>query len=176
MRIITVDLIRGVDWSAIVNAIATEVAWDAKIGFFASELLAVRRVLDLCPNSLEAFGTDGLVGHKKTKNDAVNCRSWALCSDNTYDILMRLFSEIISEFCSKLSPQSSSGVLLFSFQGQTLKVAAGHPRSAKKVRLIIYVVLQIDIYNHWAFPQPRTFQSRAWFCVLDWRWWTNCTE
>ena len=62
---LTVDLVRGVNGAAIIDAIATEISGNAKIRFFASELLAVGRVLDLRPNRLEALGTDGLVGHKE---------------------------------------------------------------------------------------------------------------
>lgn len=42
---------------------------------------------------------------------------------------MRLVSEVISEYCSRLSPHNSKGVRLRSFQGQTRRVAAGQPRS-----------------------------------------------
>ena len=47
----------------------------------------------------------------------------------TYETLIRLVSEEISENCSKLSPHNSKGVRFRSFQGQTFSVAAGQPLS-----------------------------------------------
>ena len=47
----------------------------------------------------------------------------------THEILIKFVSDRIWELCSRLSPQSSRGVLSRSFQGQTRNVAAGHPRS-----------------------------------------------
>jgi hypothetical protein len=50
----------------------------------------------------------------------------------TYETLIIFVSDRICELCSRLSPQSSRGVLSRSFQGQTRRVAAGQPRSKKK--------------------------------------------
>lgn len=147
---LTIDFVGFVVRPAVVYAIASQGAGDANVGVCTLEFLAIGRVFDLRPDCLEAFSSDSFVSNEEPKNrmhrnilrivekidillPVLFFRNLLATGDvakkTTYDILMRLVSDVICEFLSRLSPQSSRGVLSRSFQGQTLKVAAGHPRS-----------------------------------------------
>ena len=70
---------------------------------------------------------------------------------HTYETFIWLVSEVISEYWSNWSPQSSTGVLLRSLHGQTRKVAPGHPRSKlscqeKPISISLLLIKILDVW------------------------------